>query len=114
MTLQLQLDDDGDLNIPNDNMILGDFLEQRINTALRLLLGEWFLDTSKGVPYQQKILVKNPNLSHIRSALRAKILEVEGVLGIQSLDLNLDRVRRKLRVTMMVVGPNGTVQVNIP
>lgn len=113
MTLQLQIDADGDLVMERGNLVLVDDVAQRVTTRLRMLLGEWFLDTADGTPYLQQILVKNPNLDHVRSALRARVLNTPGVRGIRTFELSLDRVRRKLSVEMQAFGPLGLFEVVI-
>ena len=72
-------------------LINGDFLvidnNERIAQQLRVTLwewlGEWFLDARDGVPYREYILVKNPNMKHIRQVLTENISKVEGVNRIE-------------------------------
>lgn len=94
-----------DLLIVDNDLKLIDKAEriaQQIKITLKFWLGEWFLDTSKGVPYLEYILVKNPNLNHIRAIFREKILDVPGVTAINTLDLVHDRQNRKLTVSYEV------------
>lgn len=94
-----------DLVIKNNDLILIDNAErvaQQVLITLRFWLGEWFLDTREGVPYLEYVLVKNPNMSHIRQILTEKIQSVEGVKRIISLDFDFRRVARELYVDFEV------------
>lgn len=106
-----QLDSAGDLVISGGTMILGDYVAQRVATRLRTLLGEWFLDTTEGTPYLQRILVSNVNLDNVRSIIRSRVLGTVGVQSIQAINLTFDAVRRKLTVVVNALGPKGAFQV---
>ena len=71
---------------------------QQIVITLRFWYGEWFLDTSDGTPYLEYILVKNPNMSHIRQILTERIQSVEGVISVDEMNLEFDRQARSLIV----------------
>lgn len=71
---------------------------QQIKVTLLAFLGEWFLDTSFGVPYFDQVLVKNPDRAAIEAVFRARILDVPGVSRVRRLALAIDRVRRVLSV----------------
>lgn len=77
-------------------------VEQRVATRLRLLLGEWFLDTSAGVPYIQRIVEKPTDLAFAEAILKRKILETEGVFSIDSWGMTYDSENRELTVTCSV------------
>lgn len=101
-----------DLVIKNNDLILIDNTErvaQQVLITLRFWLGEWFLDTREGVPYLEYVLVKNPNMSHIRQILTEKIQSVEGVKSIVSLDFDFRRVTRELYVDFEVDTDYGLV-----
>jgi hypothetical protein len=75
----------GDLALVNGTtrQISGvEYTIQKIEKHLKLFLGEWFLDLRKGVPYYRDILLKNPDLEVVRSVMRSKILEVEGIISV--------------------------------
>lgn len=57
-TKDLYLTNNSDLAVVKDI----DSIQQHIAQRMRLFLGEWFLDTSRGVPYYQTVFQKNPNL----------------------------------------------------
>ncbi len=93
----LLLGSDGDLVISKGQLQLVPKLEsiaQAVQCRLRLFQGEWFLDTSIGVPYLQQVFVKGPNLPLVRSLLRKTILETPGVRAVQSLTFDFDRASR--------------------
>lgn len=71
---------------------------QQIKITLLFFLGEWFLDTSFGVPYLEDILVKNPRWSRVQTVLRARIADVPGVRRVVTLKTTLDAATRGLRV----------------
>ena len=71
---------------------------QQIVITLRFWYAEWFLDTTDGTPYLEYILVKNPNMHHIRQILMERIQSVEGVVSVQSMDIDFNRYERSLHV----------------
>jgi len=73
-------------------------VRQQVKVTLMTFLGEWFLDTSFGVPYFEQILLKTPDRTSIEVVLRARILAVPGVVRVRRLDLQVDAVQRALRV----------------
>jgi hypothetical protein len=90
-----------DLIILDGDLMLIDNAErvaQQIAITLRFWYGEWFLDTNDGTPYLEHILVKSPNIAHIRQILAERIKSVEGVRSLISMDLRYDNVRRTLDV----------------
>lgn len=74
-------------------------IAQQIKVTLLVFLGEWFLDTSFGMPYLESILVKNPRLGTINAVFRARIIDVPGVIRVRRLEFDIDRVQRALTVT---------------
>lgn len=80
---------------------------QQIKVTLLAFLGEWFLDTTFGVPYLEQILVKNPKWSTVNALLRARIIAVPGVQRVTRLDLDFDRPTRTLTVTFDAITPDG-------
>jgi hypothetical protein len=101
-----------DLIIKYTDFLLIDNAEriaQQIKVSLWEWRGEWFLDSRDGVPYIEYILVKNPNLSHIKKILTDKILSVDGVNSVSSLTLDFDRANRTLDVEYVAITEYGTV-----
>ena len=99
----LALNVDGwDLVFRNNDLMLIDHAEriaQQIKITLQYWYEEWFLDTTKGIPYLQYICVKNPNLQHIRQIFREAILSVDGVDSVTNLTLNVNTKERILEVS---------------
>lgn len=86
-----------------------DAIRQHLSQRLRTFLGEWFLDTTTGVPYYEKILVKNPIAQVIEETLVTVILGTPGVLELTSLELDLDGATRTLRVDFSVRSTDGPI-----
>jgi len=99
---QLKQTDDGDLAIENNSFSLvteSEEIRQRIKQNLQTFLGEWFLDTTLGVPYFQVVFDKNSPPSLIEDVFKAAILETEGVVElVEFTDLDLDSATRELTV----------------
>lgn len=90
-----------DLIIVDGDFIVIDNAErvaQQIKIQLLTWLGEWFLDTTHGVPYLDYILVKNPNLELIASIFREQIMKVDDVDHVNSLEIDYDAQTRTMTV----------------
>ena len=91
----------GDILLQDNDLMIIDNAErvaQQILITLRFWYGEWFLDTTQGVPYLEYILIKNPNENHIRQILTEAILSVEGVENVTGMSLDYDVKNRRLFV----------------
>ena len=84
----------------NDCMMIdnAERVAQQILITLRFWYGEWFLNTTDGVPYLEYILVKQPNMAHIRQILTEQIQSVEGVKVVTDMELTFDQRERSLLV----------------
>lgn len=93
----LHLDGDGNLAICRNTEAVGQHARQRVMTYE----GEWFLDTSAGVPWLQQILGKKPDVVQTlaEAVIKTEIMETAGVIGIDGLTLSYDRYVRKLAFT---------------
>lgn len=104
--------DTNDLLIKNGDLSLvtgKDAIQQDLQQTLQLWLGEWFLDTTIGIPYLQFILVKNPNLDVIQSLLLDAAGAVNGVQDIVGFQYNYDSKTRELTVSMQATTTTGDV-----
>lgn len=91
----------GDLVLHDGDVLLIDNAErvaQQILITLRFWLGEWFLDTKDGIPYLEYVLVKSPNLLHIRQIFTEAMEKVDGVKRVEEMNLTFDVKNRSLRV----------------
>ncbi len=84
---------------------------QRLTIRLQFLLGEWFANTSLGIPYTQTIFEEGiRDMDVVYSILRTAIQETAGVETITSLDITIDRGDRVLTVVLVV---NDGIEVEV-
>lgn len=88
---------------------------QAIETALKLVQGEWFLDNTAGVPYFTNVFGYGTQTLYDLT-FQSAILGVPNVLSIVSYSSSLDPRTRFLTVTVTVNTSFGTTTVskNIP
>ena len=101
-----------DIALNGADLILIDNAEriaQQIKISLQFWLGEWFLNDTLGVPYLERICVKNPNVQHIRQIFRNTIQNVNGVTAVNALDLSVDAAQRVLTVTYTATTTDGVI-----
>jgi hypothetical protein len=84
----------------------GEGTAQRIRCRLLAILGEWFLDTSTGVPWWQPegngiqpIMGGPRNLQYAEAVLKAIILQTDGVDTLDAFSMSFDGTLRKLKVS---------------
>jgi hypothetical protein len=75
-----------------------------VQALIRSWLGEWWLDTTFGIDYLGKFLIKDNDFSPAAAAseLRRKALAVEGVLRIDNLTVALSADGAQVTVGMLV------------
>jgi hypothetical protein len=92
----LKLDTDGDLAIEMNDLVLtsGEFsIRQHLAMRLRMFFGEWFLNRGLGVPYFQRVFIKNPSVAVLNNVFTSAILNTPGVNSIESLTFSLSNAR---------------------
>lgn len=97
-----------DVDAQGTNPILQD-----VSQRLRFFQGEWFLETSQGVPYFQEILIKDPELGQVDAILQNTVLATPGVLQLADYRSEFDRVRRRLSAFFVIVTQLGTVDYTL-
>ncbi|HRL23138.1 MAG TPA: hypothetical protein PLG97_13970, partial [Alcaligenes sp.] len=104
MGWDLKLDNKHDLAVGPDQdlMLVGGAqrIRQQITVTLLTFLGEWFLDQSWGMPYFEKIMVKAPSRVEIENLVRAKVRDVPGVKAVPAVDIQIDALARRARITL--------------
>ena len=114
MATNLALDDTGDIAIASDGTqrwtaSLAEEVAQRLESKYGLWLGEWFLDIREGVPYYRDILVRNPNMTVVRSVLRKVATDDPGVDDVPVFEVALDSRTRQLSVSFSATLISGEV-----
>jgi hypothetical protein len=110
-----KLDEDGDMTFGHGSkdyhQDTPEAVAQAVLTRLRLWRAEWYLDTSEGTPYMQEVFGRGTDSSSIR-ALRARVLETEGVRDILSFTAHQDPDTRKATFTIEIDTDYGETTVN--
>lgn len=98
--------------IQNGDLVLADDKQgilQNILQTLKIYFGEWFMNTSLGIPYFNQILVKNPQQDVINAILINQILNVPGVSQLNEYSFTPDFIARKLEVSFLAQTTAGLV-----
>ncbi|MEJ8308613.1 hypothetical protein [Agrobacterium larrymoorei] len=89
-TNDLFLNPDGSLALAVDALAVGQHARQRLQTHS----GEWFLDTTCGVPWLDQVLGRSYNPALAESLVRAEIMNTDGVTEITSCSVSFERNTR--------------------
>ena len=87
-----------------------DYLRQKLKIRLRFFLGEYYLDINKGIPFFDRILIKNPDIDDVESIFKAEILGTKGVKELTSFDMNFDTTKRQLSISFKALTTAGLLQ----
>ena len=85
-----------------------DALAQRLRGRLRLWLGEWFGDTSIGIPWLQMLGTKDAQ-AYAEATLRRVVSSCPGVAAVESFDFAFDGATRSAQVGFRARTADGTV-----
>ena len=84
---------------------------QAVVSRLKLMTGEWFLDSQEGTPYVGGVLGKHTQASY-DPVLRERILDTEGVTSLDEYASSFNGDTRKLSVsaTISTIYGQATIQ----
>lgn len=108
----LKLTDDGDLDMSSldlDFVDGEDCVAQAIYIRIHFFLGEYENDTSLGVPWFQRILVKGTPSHIIDGILREVLLSTPGIIEIVSFTKTLNAENRSLAIDASVRRTGGEI-----
>ena len=112
-----QLDADGDMlwGFGSQNFFIDDvqLVQQKILTGLKLWQGEWFLDTTAGMPWNTSVLGR-VSQSIYDAAIQRQIRSTKGVTGITSYSSSFNAVTRNLNVNVQVSTLFGPLTLTVP
>lgn len=80
---------------------------QRLKVRLQTFLGEYFINTSIGIPYYQKIFGKVRNKSTVDIIFQTEILADDGVIEIVSYSSDITTSSRLFSITFAVRTSDG-------
>lgn len=86
-------------------------LKQKIKQRLKLFYSEWFLDTTRGVPYFQNILGEDINQSLAAQIITTEIQKEPDVTGVENVNFGLNDSTRKFTYLANVQSVYGEIQV---
>lgn len=111
----LLLSDSGDLVLTSDKDPAGTHpILQNILQRCRLLYGEFFMDTSVGVPYFQQLFGQGAVTDDFEAALQNVILGTPGVMSLLQWSASVDLKTRVLTVIFSAQTTTGEVTYNGP
>jgi hypothetical protein len=94
----------GKFRYTKDNL---EYLAQKVKSVISIVLGEWFLDQSLGIPYIPKSDNKIEHRTLMETMLRTKITAVKGIKKITSFISDLDKATRNFSVSIVVETDEG-------
>jgi hypothetical protein len=97
----------GDLNFYTD---VPEAPAQAVLTRLKLIQGEWFIDTSAGTPYQSQILGMG-RLATYNFAIQQRIVNTLGVTELVDYASSFNAATRKVMVVASIETAYGTATV---
>jgi hypothetical protein len=110
----------GDLLLPTNGLgseaIITDPVQAtaiRLQDGLQMVLGNWQLDTSQGLPWQTVLGVKNPSLVAFSNLMRTAILELGApvVISVTQLSVIFARTLRDLKYAFQAPTNSGAILV---
>lgn len=109
------IDSSNDILLQNGKIAMtkdGAEVMQSVLCRLRTFKGEWFLDTSAGMPWYQEVFTRPANLPSIEARIKAEILNTDGVEKLTKFSTSLDRTLRRLTVSFEAVTSYGEIVKN--
>ena len=110
-----KLDEHGDMTFGagRKNYLIdsAEAVAQCVLTRLRLIEGEWYIDTKEGTPYMSKIFGRGTESSSVL-ALQQRVLDSPGVRRIVSIGAVHDAESRKAAISITIETDYGVTTIN--
>jgi hypothetical protein len=81
----------GDFNICPNNK---EALAQAIKIRLKTLYGEWFLDSSLGIPYLTEVFSQRISPNYLRHLITSELENIHDIKEIIDFDININSQRQ--------------------
>jgi hypothetical protein len=113
VTLDVGLNENGDLPAFTRHISGIDLVMQRVNVRLRTFYGEWILDRKKGLPFFTWAAQKPPDVDGIGAVVRREIEGTPGVVRVDDWEGEFDAEAASLSYTCTVRTTDGDAEVRI-
>jgi hypothetical protein len=110
-----KLDSDGDYTmgtVADFHIDTPECVAQAVKTRLALWVGEWFLDITDGMPWNEQVIGKRLRGKNYDAAIRQRILGTDGVIELADYSSSLDPNTRALSVAATITTAYGTTQLS--
>jgi len=101
-----------DLEILNNNLRMttntSQWLSCKLEARLKTFFGEWFINSTIGVPYFEQILKKQVDINNVTTILSDYIKNTRGVKELITFDVDYDNISRHYKYTFEVTSNDGT------
>lgn len=112
--MDILLDSTGDMLITEKGDIqLENSVAQKIRIKLLWFEGEWRWDEDEGLPYFEKLFIKNPDTDYFESAIREKIFEIDEITAVQDVSVVYDAKTRKAKISLTACTDYETIQEEV-
>lgn len=108
-TNDLFKDSTGNLGIVRGAVAVGQHVRQRLKT----FRGEWFLDTTAGVPWLAQIMGREYDPALAEAVVKAEILDTDAVTEITSFSVGFNRGTRDLQIRDIEVLTQYDLEVRV-
>ena len=105
-----------DLTVANGDFLMcptdTDAIAQTISTRLKILAGEWFLDSNIGIPYLSKILGKKRNDRFLQKIITDEIRAIPSIKELQDFSFK-DGIESRLIVVKFKTVLSNDIAITI-
>lgn len=108
-TNDLHFDGNNSLVLVRDASAVGQHVRQRLMT----FQGEWFLDTTAGVPWLAQIMGKDYDPALAEAVVKAEILNTDAVTEITTFSVGFNRGTRDLQIRNIEVLTEYDLEVRV-
>ncbi len=113
----IALNSEHDLDVTNQELSLvvdvvddPEAIKQEMSIAMQFHRGEWPLNVLVGIPFLTQVFVKNPSIPGISSLFSRAARSVDGIVSIESMEIDFDSSGRSLAVDYRAKSDLGTLE----